>query len=227
HLPQTRQAALEVALKQNPDLDEARANERATSYAVDDAVGALLPQVAVSGQYQYLLNAPNQSIFGISGPQQVMGVTAEVNIPIYQGGAEEATVRRAKDVHDQAGMALVSAERGVRQSLDSAWDALTAAQAAIVADESQNKADQNAVGGVKQEQEAGERSVLDILNAQQELFVAEVELAASDHDRVVAAYRLLAAMGQLTARAQALSVPLYDPEAHYNDNAHAWFGFDK
>lgn len=227
HLPQTREAALEIALKQNPDLDQARANERAASYAIDDAAGALLPEVSVSGQYQYLLNAPNASIFGISGPQQVMGVTAQVNVPIYQGGAEEATVRRAKDVHEQTNMALAAAERGVRQNLDGAWEAMTAAESAIAANNAQATANQNAVSGVRQEQQAGERSVLDILNAQQELFQAQVELAAAQHDRVVAAYRLLAVTGQLTARSQALNVTVYDPQAHYDDNAHAWFGFGK
>jgi outer membrane protein len=227
HLPVNKEGALEIALKQNPDLDQARANERAATYAVNDAIGALLPEISVSGQYQYLLNAPNASIFGIGGPQQVLGVTAQVNVPIYQGGAEEATVRRAKDVHEQANMALASAERGVRQNLESAWESLTAAEAVITANDAQAVATQNAVGGVKQEQEAGERSVLDVLNAQQELFLAQVQLSTAQHDQVVAAYRLLAVTGQLTARAQALNVTVYDPEVHYNDNASAWFGFDK
>jgi TolC family type I secretion outer membrane protein len=227
HLPSTKEQALDIALKQNPDLDQARANERVANYAIDDAVGALMPEVSVSGQYQYLLNAPNASIFGIGGAQRVMGVTAQVNVPIYQGGADEATVRKAKDQHEQSTMALASAERGVRQNLDGAWEAWKAAEAAITAYSNQLTADQNAVSGIKEEQKAGERLVIDILNAQQELFLTQVQLAATRHDRVVAAYRLLAVTGQLTARGQGLNVEIYDPQKHYDENAGAWFGFDK
>lgn len=224
-VPSSKDAALDVALKQNPDLDRAKANERAANFAIDDAVGALLPDVSLNGQYQYLLSAPNASIFALSNPQQVMSVTAQLNVPIYQGGAEDATVRRATDLHRQAELAIVSAEREVRQNLDGAWEELQASEIATSAYQSQASADQNAINGVKQEQEAGERAVLDVLNAQQELFVTQVALAAAQHDGVIAAYRLLSVTGELTAREQALNVNLYDPDVHYNENADAWFGF--
>lgn len=227
HLPNTKEVALDIALKQNPDLEQARDNERAANYAIDDAVGALLPDVSVSGQYQYLLGAPNTSIFGIGNRQQVMSVLGQVNVPIYQGGADEAGVRKAKDQHEQATMALAAAERGVRQNLDSAWETLKAAELTIAAYGTQLTADQNAVSGIKQEQAAGERLVIDILNAQQELYLTQVQLADAQHDRVVAAYRLLAVTGQLTAHDQALNVDIYDPQKHYDENAAAWFGFDK
>jgi len=227
HLPTTKDVALDIALKQNPDLDQARANERAANYAIDDAVGALMPDVSVSGQYQYLLGAPNTSIFGVGNRQQVLSVLGQVNVPIYQGGADEAAVRKAKDLHEQSTMAMASAERGVRQNLDSAWETLKAAELAITAYSAQVTADRNAESGLKQEQQAGERSVIDTLNAQQELFLTEVQLADARHDRVVAAYRLLAVTGQLTARGQGLNVEIYDPQKHYDENAGAWFGFDK
>jgi TolC family type I secretion outer membrane protein len=227
HLPTTKDVALDIALKQNPDLDQARANERAANYAIDDAVGALMPDVSVSGQYQYLLGAPNTSIFGVGNRQQVLSVLGQVNVPIYQGGADEAAVRKAKDLHEQSTMAMASAERGVRQNLDGAWETLAAAELAITAYGAQASADQNALSGLKQEQQAGERSVIDTLNAQQELFLTQVQLANAQHDRVVAAYRLLAVTGQLTARSQGLNVEIYDPQKHYDENAGAWFGFDK
>jgi TolC family type I secretion outer membrane protein len=227
HVPTTKDVALDIALKQNPDLDQARANERAANYAIDDAVGALMPDVTVSGQYQYLLGAPNTSIFGVGNRQQVLSVLGQVNVPIYQGGADEAAVRKAKDLHEQSTMAMASTERGVRQNLDSAWETLKAAELAITAYGAQVTADESAVSGLKQEQQAGERSVIDTLNAQQELFQTQVQLANARHDRVVAAYRLLTVTGQLTAREQGLNVAIYDPQKHYDENAGAWFGFDK
>ncbi|HEX4509855.1 MAG TPA: TolC family protein, partial [Burkholderiaceae bacterium] len=103
--------------------------------------------------------------------------------------------------------------------------ALRTAQLQIAANEAQVAADTRALEGVKQEQAAGERSVLDILNAQQELVAAEVAAAQARHDTTVAAYRLLWATGQLTAADLRLAVRAYDPVAHYDDDAGAWVGF--
>jgi outer membrane protein len=224
-LPSTKDAALSTALSLNPNLVEAKANARAADYAVDDAAGALLPQVSISGQYQYLRDAAGTNIFATKSPQAILSVTGQVTVPIYQGGGDEATVRRAKDLRQQSELAIATAERNVRQDVDSSWQALHSAQFAIVTNQTQVTADQNAVDGVTQEQQAGERSVLDILNAQQELFSAQIAVVVSRHDSVVAAYKVLSAAGQLTARSLGLNVKLYDPREHYDDNSDAWFGF--
>ncbi len=113
----------------------------------------------------------------------------------------------------------------MRQNLDSTWEALSGFQLAIQANREQAAADQGAVVSIQQERQAGERSVLDVLNAQQELFAAETGLATAEHDRIVAAYRVLALTGRLTARSLGLNVDVYDPQRHYDENANAWFGF--
>ncbi len=224
--PGTKDAALNIALSQNPNLLQTKADELAASYQVDDAVGALLPEISVIGQFQYLKDASSSFAF-TKHQQNEVSVIGQVNVPIYQGGGEEATVRRAEDLHSQANLAIISAQRDVRQNVDSSWQALRSAELAITANQSQQTADQGAVEGVREEQQGGERSVLDVLNAQQELFSAEVSLVTAEHDRIVAAYRLLSSTGQLTARYLNLNVQLYDPRIHYNDNSDAWFGFDE
>jgi outer membrane protein TolC len=98
------------------------------------------------------------------------------------------------------------------------------AQASIASNELAVQANQAAVMGVIQEQRAGERSILDILNAQQELLGGQISLANAEHDATVAAFQLLAATGQLTARLLALDAPLYDPAVHYNENSGKWIG---
>ena len=225
--PKTPDIALALALKQNPALDQAKANERAADYAVDDAVGALLPQLSISGQYQYLRDAPSTSVFGIGNRQQVESAMAQLTVPIYQGGGEAATVRRAKDMHAQAELAIVSAEHGVRRDLDSVWGALQTLETSIAANRAQFEADKEAVSGVTLQQKGGQRSVLDVLNAFQELYAAQIALADAEHDHVIAVYRLLSVTGQLTAGYLKLKAPLYDPEVHYEENANAWFGFDQ
>lgn len=224
-LPATRDGALAIALNLHPDVLQAKLSARAADYAVDDAAGALLPQVGVSGQYQYLRDAAGTNIFGTKKPQQVLSVVGQVTVPIYQGGGDEATVRRAKEIRQQTTIAIAAAERNVRESVSSAWQAVRSVQTAIRANEAQVDADQKAVASATQEQQAGERSVIDVLNAQQELVSAQVALAVSQHDSVVAAYRLMSAMGQLTARTLGLPARTYDPRTHYDEDADAWIGF--
>ncbi len=106
-----------------------------------------------------------------------------------------------------------------------AWQAFLSQRAALTAAEAEADADRAAFAGVQQERQGGQRSQLDVLNAEQELISAEIAAASARHDHVVAAYRLLSATGLLTARSLNLQVKLYDPQLHYDDKAHAWIGF--
>ncbi len=224
-LPASRETALAIALRQNPDLVAAMYDARAAEYAVDDAAGALLPQVSVAGQYQYLRDAAGTNIFATKSPQQILSVLGQVTVPIYQGGGEEATVRRAKDISHQARIDIVTAQRSVEQDVASAWSALLSQKAAALASEAEAAADREAAAGVAEERRGGERSELDVLNAQQEYINAQIAAAASRHDYFVASYRVLSATGQLTARHLSLNVKLYDPREHYDGAADAWVGF--
>jgi outer membrane protein len=223
-VPNSRDMAEQIALAQHPNVLDAKARARSADLAVDDAAGALLPQVSLQGQYQYFKD--QASIFSKLPTQQVLSVTGQMSVPIYQGGGDEATVRRAKQLRQQSVMAINGSQRDVVQSVDSAWQDYQSALTAIQTSGEAVTASQAAVDGVKQEQGAGERSVIDILNAQQELLSAQVALASARHDRVVAAYRLLSATGQLNARSLGLDVRLYDPRDHYYENSSSWFGTD-
>ena len=226
-LPVTRDAALDLALRQNPDLMQAKYGARAADYAVEDAAGALLPQVSVSGQYQFLQDASGTNIFATKKPQAIVNVLAQVTIPIYQGGGDEATVRRARDVARQTSIDIATAERGVRQDLDSAWQAFLSGRLALASSVAEANADQAAMAGVQEERRGGERTELDVLNAEQEYVSAQVSAASARHDYLLAAYRVMAATGQLTAQRLSLNVTLYDPAKHYAESADAWFGFDE
>jgi TolC family type I secretion outer membrane protein len=225
-LPGSMEEAVNRAAAASPALIAAQESSRAADYAVDSATGALLPQVSLSLQYQY---AKNSSIIGVLSPgvtQRDASVFVQVTVPLYQGGAEYATVRQAKEQRSQSLSNVADVDRQVREAAQSAWGFFTAAQASIASNEMAVQANQSAVMGVIQEQRAGERSILDILNAQQELLSGEIGLANAQRDATVAGFQLLAATGQLTARSLALDVKLYDPLEHYNRDASAWFGLD-
>jgi outer membrane protein len=226
-IPKSLELAETVALAQHPNVLDAKERERSADLEVDDAAGALQPQVSVQGQYQYLKDAAGTNIFATPKPQVILNVVGQVTVPIYQGGGDEATVRRAKELRTQSVTAINGAQRDATQEVDSAWQDYFSATSSIQANQAQVKASRAAVEGVKLEQQAGERQVLDILNAQEELLTAQVGLATAQHDQIVAAYRLMAAVGRLTARNLALNVPLYDPREHYGENASSWFGTGK
>ena len=135
-------------------------------------------------------------------------------------------MRQAKEQRSQSLANVTDADRQVREIAQSAWGIFTSARDSIASNELAVQANRGAVMGVLEEQRAGERSILDILNAQQELLSGEIGLANAQHDATVAAFQLLASTGQLTARSLALDVELYDPLKHYNRDASAWIGLD-
>jgi outer membrane protein len=221
-VPSNEDGVIALAMKQNPALRQAQENVKAANYAIDDAAGALAPQVSIQGQYQFIENSP---LSGIQGAGHITAITGNVTVPIYQGGADESLVRQQKQLREQAQLAVADIERQVMDAARSSWQSFTAAKATIVSNQTQVQADQVAYDGVKQEQQVGSRTILDVLNAEQELLNSEVAVVISQHDTCVAAYQVMSATGQLTAKNLGLNVRFYDPKVYYKDNASRWFGF--
>jgi len=230
-VPNDQDAVLSLALKQSPALLQAQANERAADYAVDDAWGAMGPTLSLQGQYQYSQSVLNSvQGFGASGsPESVaqhsVAAIAQLHVPIYQAGIEEATVRQARELHSQSRLSVAATDRQVRDAVEAAWSNFQSALGTIESNEATQKADEIAFEGVSKEQQVGGRTVLDVLNAEQELLNAQVALVSSQRNAVVTAYQVLAASGALTARSLGLKVKLYDPLEHYNNDAAAFVGF--
>ena len=104
------------------------------------------------------------------------------------------------------------------------WGQLDATKAQIEATTAQVNAAEIALNGVREEARVGQRTTLDVLNAQQELVNARVALVTAQHDRVVASYTLLASVGGLSMQRLGLNVPIYDPQVHYQQVRDAWIG---
>jgi outer membrane protein len=224
-MPKNEEDATNIAASSSPIVLSAKEAERAADYAVDDAVGSLAPQVSVQGQYQYQQLGAGAAAFGEPGTAHVASVFGMVTVPIYQGGAEDASVRQAKELHGQTQLLVANADRQARANAQAAWETYVSAQASIESDKAQVTADTTALEGVRKEQEVGARTILDVLNAQQELLNAQVAVISAQRDAYVAAYQLLQATGQLTARYLALNVKFYDETEHYDDDADKWIGF--
>lgn len=201
-------------------------NVVAAQYAVDVALmqikvaeSALHPTLTVQGvvQQQY-----DQSLNAIHS--MAASAAAQLSVPIYQGGAEYAAIRQAKETQSQRMLDLNAARDQARANLHQAWAQLDAAKNSIGSTRAQVKSAETALNGVSEEARLGQRTTLDVLNAQQELVTAHIAAISAQRDRVVNSYAVVAAMGQLSPQALGLSTPIYDSTVHYHQVRDAWAG---
>lgn len=210
-LPRSLREALAVAGENSPELIDARYIEEAARDDVRLARGALLPTLSLNGDIQH---SEESSFPGVETDSA--SVIAQLSVPLYQAGGASARVRQAKQSAAEQRIRVEEASRAVRQEATQAWEALEAARAGIVQFEIQVRANEIALGGTREQVDAGSRILLDVLNAEQELRDAQVNLVRAQRDAFVAELRLLAAIGRLTARDLALPVEYYNEEAYYD-----------
>jgi outer membrane protein len=151
-------------------------------------------------------------------------VAAQLTVPLYQGGSEYAAIRQAKETLGQRRLDLDTARDQVQATVTQAWGQLDAAKAQILATQAQVTAAEVALNGVREEARVGQRTTLDVLNAQQDLVNARVALVTAQRDRVVASYTVLAATGALSPQVLGLRIQVYDPIVHYQQVRDAWAG---
>jgi TolC family type I secretion outer membrane protein len=217
-LPSSRDEA--VALSQAaPGVQAAQFDERAAKDNIDVQFSDMLPSVAVEGSYQR-----REEIGSPESEADVGSVVGTVTIPLYQAGAPDSRVRQSKQRYMQTRRLTDEALRAAEQEAITAWQGLQTAVAQSQSFEEQVKAAELALEGVRQEQEVGARTILDVLDAEQEALNARVSLVSAQTDRVVAQYRLLAAGGALTAANLGLDVEFYDPRQHYEQVRDKFWG---
>ncbi len=212
NLPDSQKAAVRAALEQNPQVRAARFAEIAARRNVRSITGELLPEAELVGRASRSANSTSRE-----SSQETLEILAQISIPLYQRGAVFSRMREAKQTASQRRLELRSAKRQIEQETVSAWEDLQAARAQIKALEDQVRSAEIALEGVRQESKVGARTVLDVLDAEQELLNAEVELIRAQRNEIVAAYSLLSAMGRLTAADVGLPVDIFDVEEAYQD----------
>ena len=163
-----------------------------------------------------------QTITQIS--QFTASAIAQVNVPIYLGGAEYSLIRQSKETLAQQRLTLEQVRDQARADLVSAWGQLVASKSQVSSSQSQVEASEIALNGVRQEATVGQRTTLDVLNQQQALVNARLALVTAQHDRVVASYTVLSTMGRLSPQVLRLPTPLHDPSVHYHQVRDSWAG---
>ncbi|HET7882807.1 MAG TPA: TolC family outer membrane protein, partial [Acetobacteraceae bacterium] len=215
----TEQEAIAMASNNNPQVIAALFNDAAAKDFIDVQLAALMPTVSVIGQLSENKNATLPRTES-NGYQAVV----QLSVPIYQGGAEYAAVRQARQSAQQTTRQVDDARRTAVQNAISAWETLAAARAAAASTREQIRANTIALEGVEREAIVGSRTTLDVLNAQQALLNSQTTLVQNLALVVNASYQVAAAVGRLTARDLHLPVPLYDETAYYNAVKNRWVG---
>jgi outer membrane protein len=214
--------ALARADMENPINTIANYNVDVATLQIKIAEGALYPSAVLQGNTNKQFG---QTLATLGVEQTLSGsITGAVTAPIYQGGVEYAVIRQAKETLAQRRHDLGTAREQVQQSVQQAWGQLNAAKTQIESATAQVLASEIALNGVREEARLGQRTTLDVLNAQQELVNARVSLVTAQRDRVVASYTVLAQVGTLSPQGWGLKLQIYDPITHYHQVRDSWLG---
>lgn len=211
-LPGSRQESVQVAMENNPDVAAALFDERASVSNVKVQTSDLLPRVDVVGQ-----GGRSNNEVGSSVTNDGASIVAQLTVPLYQRGFASSRVREAKQVVGRNRMRLIEARRAATEDANNAWESLVTARARISSFTAAVRANRIALEGVRQEALVGSRTVLDVLDAEQELLDSQVNLVRAERDETVAQYQLMSAIGRLTAPSLNLETEYYDPSRHYDD----------
>ena len=221
-LPKTADEAVQIALANNPDLVSISRQAIASGYDVNVARAGRLPTLGAIASGDYL-NQITGSTNGLNRAGTATSVGLSANIPIFQGGLPAARIRQAQAAQGAVLEQVVGTERAVVQAARAAFANYDAAQRAIQANTVAVQANQLALEGNRAEQSVGTRTIIEVLNAEQELLNSQVLLVTAKRDAYVAGFQLLNAMGAAEARDLGLDGgPLYDPLGNYRRVAKNW-----
>ncbi|KAB2785391.1 TolC family outer membrane protein [Brucella anthropi] len=228
-LPRNLNAAFSIAYKEHPAIIAANFLVDAAGHTVKASEGALLPQVSASAsiarEYSNTEGLPSGASsstpngFGTSA-----NVGVGVNIPIYQGGRLSAQVRQSKESLSQTRIDVDVSSDQVRKAVADAWAAYESSRANVQAMKTNVSAAQLALSGVIEERNVGQRTTLNVLEAQQDLINAKLNLVAAERDYVLSTYAIVQSVGRLSPERLGLKVAKYDPKEHYNAVKDKWIG---
>jgi outer membrane protein len=220
-VPDSQVAAIETARHEHPAVLGASYDVDMAQTTIKVAESSLLPTASVQGSASRSMQT--DSSLTTTGTDQA-SILGQVNIPIYDGGTAASQTRQAKEMASQSRLVLEQVRNQTRTAVVSAWVSNEGTKVALKAAESEVRAADIALQGVRREAQGGQRTTIDVLNAQQDLTNARSRQIMAQRDRVIASYTLLSAVGRLDVHTLNLNTPDYLPEVHYHQVRDAWHG---
>jgi len=218
-LPKSRELALQVAMVEHPSIIAAQHGVDAQQLQVKVAESSLFPTLGLQGSVQDTYAASGDGTIGYSA-----SILAKLTVPIYDGGQSYSQIRQAKETLGQTQINVDIQRDTVRAAVITSWGQLDASKAQITSNIEQVKANEVALNGVREEAKVGQRTTLDVLNAQLALLNSRVALISSQRDRIVNSYGVLSSIGRLEAGTLALKVSAYNPKVHFDQVKDKWIG---
>jgi len=218
-------ASLDEAIAQafgaHPAIQATRHGVDTAQLQVKVAEGALMPTLSLGAGVQRLSD-PSSTVYN----NLDMNAGLRLTVPLYQGGADHSRVRQAKELTGQRQLESDVIRDQVRAAVIQSWGLVSASRFQVQAAQAQVAASEIALNGVREEYRVGQRTTLDVLNAQAELVNARSALISAQRDRVVASYSLLSSVGRLSIVELKLAdmTQSYQPETHYDQVRDSWFG---
>jgi outer membrane protein len=219
--PPTLAAATETASHEHPAVLGAGFDVDVAQTTIKVAESSLLPTVAV--QASASRSKDSDTSLSTFGTDQA-SILGQMNLPLYDGGTAASQTRQAKELASQSRLVLEQVRNQTRTAVVSAWVSNEGTKIALTASQSEVRAAEVALAGVRREAAGGQRTTIDVLNAQQDLTTARSRLIQAQRDRVIASYTLLSAVGRLDVHVLNLNTPDYMPEVHYHQVRDAWHG---
>lgn len=212
YLPTSLQEATQIGTHENPAVVSSLYLEQAAKFGVDRIRGELLPSVQLEATYTDRFETSD-----LINESEAASVTGRLTVPIYEGGEVYARVRQQKHIHVSRLQEIEQARSESEEQVVAAWSQMLAARAQVQSDQSQVDANTTALTGVREEERVGQRTLLDVLNAEVELLDSQVQLVSTRRNVVVTSYAVLSALGRLDAVNLGFTSVAYDPEAHYQE----------
>ena len=219
--PNALAAAREASSHEHPAILGAAFDVDVAQTTIKVAESSLLPTVSVQASASRAVESDPTLTTNRTDQASVIG---QLNVPIYDGGTAASQTRQAKELTSQSRMVLEQVRNQTRTAVVSAWVSNEGTKVALTAAESEVRAAGIALQGVRREAAGGQRTTIDVLNAQQDLTNARTRLIQSQRDRIIASYTLLSAVGRLDVQVLKLNTPDYLPEVHYHQVRDAWHG---
>src|SRR5712691_3343029 len=220
-LPRSRDEALAIARKEHPAILAAMYDTDVAQLGIKIAESSLWPTLGVQGQ---LLKSRDADTTLGTQAQDLASILGTATVPLYDGGLAASQIRQSKELAMQSRIVLELIRGQAQTAVVAGWVTHEGAKIAVAAAEAEVRAAGVALAGVQKEAQGGQRTTLDVLNAQQDLTAARARLIGAQRDRVIAAYTLLSAAGHLDVRTLGLKTPDYEPDVHYQQVRDAWGG---
>lgn len=220
YIPNNFNEALNYTINNNYNIKAAKENLTSKDYTVSANTGALLPQLNFEG-----MATTSKSETETVSPDRKMDeyqVGLNLKVPLYDAGEDRAKIRQSKYLKWRAQEQVMEAERQAVSSITSAWEYMAANHAKIKSIKEQIKANKIALDGVQKEEALGNRTILDVLDAYQELLSSQVDEVKARRNYFVSGMQVLMAMGKLTANDLQLAVDIYDPQKYYKETKGKW-----